>query len=721
MRKYQSIAAIGLILLVAGFALLTQSPALAQDDTAEAGGDPPFLAAYFEAWSSSPHNRADDEAFRHWDADGEIEADCAKCHSTPGYLDYLGEDGSEFGVVEAAAPLGTTVNCDACHNPTAASLTTVTFPSGMQIETQDNAARCMECHQGRASGADVDAAIETAGLTDMNTPSDQLGFINIHYYAAAATLYGSEAAGGYQFPDQVYQMQNVHVPGYDTCTSCHNPHTLEVNVETCASCHDVESLEDLREIRMPGSQVDFDGDGDNDEGIADEIVTLQEMTYEAIQTYARNVAGTPIAYDAHAYPYWFNDTNDNGTIDEGEADFGNKYASFTGNLLKAAYNYQVSQKDPAGYAHNPVYHIQLLFDSIQVLNGELGEDGVELAQATRNESGHFDVTAEAFRHWDVDGEVDARCTKCHTAEGLPFFMENGVNIAAEPSNSLSCSTCHTDLSEFTLYTVNEVVFPSGAALSFGEEEESNLCLNCHQGRESTVSVNASIARAGVGDDEPSEDLSFRNIHYFAAGATLFGTEAKGAYEYDGKTYNGRFMHDERVETCDSCHREHELTVRVSVCEDCHDVEEQADLRLIRNEAEGVEPIDYNGNGDVEEPIAAEIDSLEADLLTKLQQYAAETVGTGIVYDAHSHPYWFTDSNGNGEADEEEVNGDNRYASWTPTLLRAAYNYQYIQKDPGVFVHNADYALQILYDSLEAIGGADAVANYTRPPVSESAS
>ena len=31
-------------------------------------------------------------------------------------------------------------------------------------------------------------------------------------------------------------------------------------------------------------------------------------------------------------------------------------------------------------------------------------------------------------------------------------------------------------------------------------------------------------------------LRFLNVHYFAAGATLFGTEAKGAYEYNGKTY-----------------------------------------------------------------------------------------------------------------------------------------------------------------------------------------
>jgi len=46
------------------------------------------------------------------------------------------------------------------------------------------------------------------------------------------------------------------------------------------------------------------------------------------------------------------------------------------------------------------------------------------------------------------------------------------------------------------------------------------------------------------------------------------------------------------------------------------------------------------------------------------------------------------------------------------LLKAAYNYQYSQKDPGAFAHNGPYILQILYDSLEDIG-AD-TSGMTRP-------
>lgn len=40
--------------------------------------------------------------------------------------------------------------------------------------------------------------------------------------------------------------------------------------------------------------------------------------------------------------------------------------------------------------------------------------------------------------------------------------------------------------------------------------------------------------------------------------------------------------------------------------------------------------------------------------------------------------------------------------WTPRLLKAAYNYQVAKKDPGGYVHNPTYLLQLLYDSLDSL-------------------
>lgn len=715
MKVYRYLIIGGLLLVIAGLVMV--SPTLAQEDPNPVGDPPTFLRGYYDAWVTSPHADFEAEAFIHWNEEEEkvVPETCAQCHSTPGYLDYLGEDGSEAGVVNAPAPLGTVVNCDACHNSTASNLTSVTFPSGVEVTNLSDATRCMVCHQGRASGNSVTVALESAGLTeDLNTVSPDLRFINIHYYAAAASLYGAEVVSGYQYEGKTYQPRNEHVEGYDTCDDCHNPHTLELKVEECADCHeDVEDVEDLREIRMNGSLIDYDGDGEIEEGIAEEIETLQEMLYEAMQTYASEVAGTPLLYDEHAYPYFFADPNANGTVDEGEGG----YNTFTGRLLQAAYNYQVSLKDPGAYAHNPKYHIELLYDSIEALNTEISQV-VDLSEAWRNDPGHFDATAEAFRHWDEDGEVPGTCAKCHTAGGLPVFMANGVNIAAQPSSSLSCSTCHNDIGEFTLFTLNEVRFPSGATVSFGEEEESNLCLNCHQGRESTVSVDRAIQTAGVGDDDVSDSLSFRNVHYFAAGATLFGSEAMGAYQFADKEYTGRNEHQRPADECVDCHNEHSLVVDVELCQDCHEeVEEPEDIHIIRaGDEQDIEPIDFDGDGDVTEPIAAEIETFQTDLYANIQTYAADVVGTPIVYAPLNHPYWYIDANANGTLEPEELNSDGRYVTWTPTLLRAAYNYQYSQKDPGAFAHNPLYILQVLYDSLEAVGGEDAVASYTRAPL-----
>lgn len=702
------------LLLALGFALLLAAAAVAlmQGPSRQAlaqGGDEqcdgaPCPAWIVEAWSGSAHADATAEAFRHWDGEDpqEIPVTCAKCHSEGGHLDFLGADGSAAGIVDAPAPVGTVVSCTVCHNPVSVSKVSVVFPSGVEITGSDASVRCMECHQGLESTVGVNQVIADSGLGPDESSPD-LPFLNIHYFAAAASLYGSDVQGSYEFEGKAYMPKFEHVPGYDSCIGCHNMHTLEVKVNECSVCHDnVASAEDLRAIRMPGSLVDYDGDGSTDESIYDELEGLQALLYQAIQAYAGEVVGTPIVYESLAYPYFFIDSNANGSVDEGEAAFPNRYNAFTPRLLQAAYNFQAYEKDPGAFAHNGKYYAQILYDSIATLNEALAQP-VDLAQAHRNPPGHFDGTAEAFRHWDEDGEVPGTCTKCHTSEGLPFFMDQGVTISFPPSTSLACSTCHTNFEDFALFASDEVTFPNGATLSFGEGVASNLCLNCHQGRESTVSVNAHLAAAGVGDDEVSDQIRFRNVHYFAAGATLFGHEAQGVYEYEGKEYAGRFAHVPGFDTCANCHSPHALTVQETACTACHgEFEEPQDIRMAAG--------DYDGDG-AQEGVGGEVATMHEALLAAIQAYAAETVGTPIAYNSARYPYWFVDANANGVADADEADG---YATWTPRLLRAAYNYQYVAKDPGAFAHNGKYVAQVLYDSLLDVGGEGAVAGMTRP-------
>ncbi len=73
-----------------------------------------------------------------------------------------------------------------------------------------------------------------------------------------------------------------------------------------------------------------------------------------------------------AYPYSFIDTNKDGQISEDEAIFPNQYKLFTPRLLKAAYNYMFTVKEPGAYIHNAKYVLQLMFDSIEDLSAVSG-------------------------------------------------------------------------------------------------------------------------------------------------------------------------------------------------------------------------------------------------------------------------------------------------------------------------------------------------------------
>ena len=119
-----------------------------------------------EEWANSPHNNAEAEAFMHWDEDEEkvVPENCAKCHSTPGFIDFVGADGSEVGVVNAPAELGSTVECAACHNDGTQNMTSVVMPSGIEVMGLGDESRCMQCHQGRASTVSVNTGIEEAGF-----------------------------------------------------------------------------------------------------------------------------------------------------------------------------------------------------------------------------------------------------------------------------------------------------------------------------------------------------------------------------------------------------------------------------------------------------------------------------------------------------------------------------------------------------------------------------
>jgi hypothetical protein len=325
-------------------------------------------------WFGSGHADGFGEPFNHWNADGAVSASCVRCHTMNGFTQLVNGD----TLTAQSVIFPKVLDCRTCHEPNgggqtifeAGKVQTVEFPSGAVKTLGDSSNICMTCHQGRESGLSVQEDIDA-------NPGGPHSFINRHYFAAAAILFGSEVDAGFQYPGKMYKMLNGF-PAHggiqkQTCTQCHlrgeEDHHFLPQLEDCSGCH--LGIADFEELGRPFGipNTDYDGDGTG-ESFQHEIDGLEEALLAEIQTYAKTVIGKPIIYQAGSYPYFFNDTNDNGIVDPGEAIFPNRYTSFDDALLKAAYNYH-SNQDPCGDIHNHKYVIQTIIDSIEDLGGDV--------------------------------------------------------------------------------------------------------------------------------------------------------------------------------------------------------------------------------------------------------------------------------------------------------------------------------------------------------------
>ena len=289
--------------------------------------------------------------------------------------------------------------------------------------------------------------------------------------------------------------------------------------------------------------------------------------------------------------------------------------------------------------------------------------------------GHFNRAGKAFHYWDKEKEIPAVCARCHAAEGVPQYVRDGKNTPApHVKNAYACTNCHADMLTYERHKVDKVTFPGGISVASGHND-TNLCMTCHQGRESKASVDKSIA--GKPLDTPDPKLAWLHVHYFPAGAMRYGSEAKVGYEFDGKSYVGRFAHVPGMDTCTACHEPHGGHLQAEKCVACHkDGKPEARANAIKGQMK--------------------------ELYAAIQQYAKNVGGASIAFSPDAFPYWYRDTNGNGKVDPDELNPKNSYPAYTPRLAQAVYNYAFVLRDPGAGYHNGRYAEQLLYDTLESL-------------------
>jgi hypothetical protein len=315
---------------------------------------------------------------------------------------------------------------------------------------------------------------------------------------------------------------------------------------------------------------------------------------------------------------------------------------------------------------------------------------IENDQAISNwfRSAHANAAAEAFSHWNDDGEIRPACATCHSGEGFRDFhgldgtpagvVDGPINVGGV----VDCGTCHNA----GLANVSEITFPSGLVHPVTGVEAS--CLTCHQGRSAGVDV--AEATANLADDEPNAELRFINPHYATAAATWLGGYGAAGYHYVGREYSGRFFHARPVASCNSCHEPHTLEVQFEPCLTCHQADDPQSIRIARQS--------YDGSGNTSVGIRSDIQANADRLLAMIRTYTDDVVGAPVIYDGNRYPYFFADANGDGAIDMK----DGRpvaYDAWTPRSLRTAFNWKLVTADPGNYAHNPQYSLELLYDSI----------------------
>ncbi len=363
------------------------------------------------------------------------------------------------------------------------------------------------------------------------------------------------------------------------------------------------------------------------------------------------------------------------------------------------------------------------------------------------------------------------CYQCHNGLGSINYQKNVQGTPAASvmwgDSTVTCITCHEPHSDpgktgKNIRKPEQLSFnsnlPGGGFNKFldGTPIPDNvgdglICLFCHQGRESGLTVymrmvpatarcpsttstgaNGPVVSKVDPYTNPNDPIcyftSFANPHYLEGGAILWG---RNAWEFRGSQLQGNRtgMYTEgnpmhQALNCMGCHMGeaspdnaeggHTWKPRLETCLNCH-VQSPPVTKF--------EDINYGGNADYDgvngaEPISKEIGKLEFDNgvpdgpgnLTGgyglLKQLADALAAEGIYYRV-PNPYFFTAPDGSTLPGEGSPNfgatGNQGY--WTANTLAAAFNLQYCNKAKGgVYFHNAKYVVQILRDSIEAVTG-----------------
>ncbi|MDT8420436.1 MAG: cytochrome c3 family protein [Desulfuromonadales bacterium] len=347
-------------------------------------------------------------AWVHYDWDAADRQGCQRCHTATGAKNFLNDPetynpaNNNFAHLEGwenvdgeitSSGQNEMLYCWGCHSNNAGALRnpgpiTEEYDPAVVVSYPDVAGSnvCMSCHLGRETGA----VIKT------KTGFGNTGFVNSHYLTAGGQLF---AETGYEYSGLNYN--NVSYFVHDQIGTAAQPGTGENG--PCVGCHmsaeqshlflPVEKDHDTGEILELTSTV-----CSNCHTPTPTQLNLWKEEYLSSLEILRLALEDKGIFFLPGYPYFFKDVNGDGIVptpdytfdhdDDPETDEiaednrSNGFRDWTiggtmegMDVMGAAFNFNLLEHDPGGYAHNRYYVKALIWDSIDyIFDGELDGD-----------------------------------------------------------------------------------------------------------------------------------------------------------------------------------------------------------------------------------------------------------------------------------------------------------------------------------------------------------
>ena len=290
-------------------------------------------------------------------------AGCQRCHTNEGFVEYVntGKVDPKTYIAFPSQP-----GCFTCHDPhrrgdmSLRTVKPVTLASGKVFDL-GSGNLCANCHQAHGKAAETVKAMPAAKI-----PS----YWGAHHGPQTDMIIGTS---GYEFPGKKYTNSGHATELTEGCPQCHmtqpagrfglSPelgghsfniqgevhHLVKVNIAGCIGCHSKMKQVKGKPLFSIKAQADFDLDG-TIEPVQEEVLGLLDLFV--------NKEGT--GYLQKLDPPMYNQ--------DGSWNWTKSQNQRTLNQVAALYNYKLVLEDRSKGVHNSAYTVQLLYDSIEVLD-----------------------------------------------------------------------------------------------------------------------------------------------------------------------------------------------------------------------------------------------------------------------------------------------------------------------------------------------------------------